>query len=268
MIDIIRSFIIGGIQGISEFLPISSSGHLVLIPYIFKWQYQGLLFDVMLHFGTLLAILAYFWRDWLEIIKSGFSHRRKIALESDKYPSSLLWQLVVASVPAAIAGYFLADLVEKYLHSPLLIAVNLIVFGLLLWLADRMIQKHESVRKMTFGKSFFVGLAQAVALMPGVSRSGITMTAGRLTGLSRKDSARYSFLLSAPAILGASIFEVKNITANDLNLVFLSGLIASTLFGFLAIKYLLQYLERGSFSVFVWYRIFVAAIIIALYFLR
>ena len=275
MIEIIRSVIIGGVQGISEFLPISSSGHLVLIPYIFKWDYNGLSFDIALHFGTVIAILAYFWKDWMGIIKSAVGSRQSAEkstansqLQTANYPPNFLWQILVASIPAAILGVFLNNYVETYLHSPLLIAFNLIVFGVILWLVDKKSKSTFDVRNTSYGRSFLVGCAQAIALIPGVSRSGITMTASRYFGLKRKDAARFSFLLATPAMIGAFLISAKDIVGNDLNLVFLLGVLSSTFFGFLAIKYLLKYLERGNFSVFVWYRIVLGIVIAAIYFVR
>lgn len=284
MIEIFRSIIIGGIQGISEFLPISSSGHLVLIPYVFKWDYNGLSFDIALHFGTVVAIIVYFWKDWMGIIASAIMPSRKLKVESRKlskyseikpngnpirqFPSNLLWQLLVASIPAAILGLFLDKYVEKYFHSPLLIAFNLIFFGIALWLFDKYAKETIFIKNVTYAQSFLIGCAQAIALFPGVSRSGITMTCSRYFGFSRKDAARFSFLLATPAMIGAFLISAKDIVGNDLNLVFLLGVLSSTIFGFFAIKYLLKYLERSNFSVFVWYRIILAVIIITVYFSR
>jgi len=268
MIEIIRSVIIGGVQGVSEFLPISSSGHLVLIPYLFKWDYNGLSFDIALHFGTAIAIIAYFWKDWMRIIKKTINPKYDTEYIEHDYPDNFLWKILVASIPAAILGVFLDKYVETYLHSPLLIAFNLIFFGLVLWLFDKHSKSSLIVKNVSYSQSFIVGCAQAIALMPGVSRSGITMTASRFFGLKRKDAARFSFLLATPAMIGAFLISAKDIVGNDLNLVFLLGVLSSTFFGFLAIKYLLKYLERGSFSVFVWYRIVLAIIITVIYFVR
>ncbi len=265
MIEIIRSIIIGGVQGISEFFPISSSGHLVLIPYIFKWDYSGLSYDVALHFGTAIAIIAYFWRDWIRIFSNafGFDKKNEISL-----PKNFLWQIMVASIPAAIAGFFLNDIVEQKLHSPLLIAFDLLFFGVVLWLVDKYSRSTNNIQHQSYGRSFLIGCSQAMALIPGVSRSGITISAARAVGINKKDAARISFLLSTPAVIGAFLFKIKDIEANDFNVAFIIGVISSTVFGFLAIKYLLKYLERGNFSVFVWYRVALAIIILAIFLLR
>ena len=268
MIEIVRSVIIGGVQGISEFLPISSSGHLVLIPFIFNWDYNGLSFDIALHFGTVIAILVYFWKDWLNIIKKTINPNCQIDNVEHDYPDNFFWKILVASIPAAVLGVFLDKYVETYLHSPLLIAFNLIFFGLVLWLVDKYSKSKMVVKNATYAQAFVVGCAQAIALMPGVSRSGITITASRYFGLNRKDAARFSFLLATPAMIGAFLISAKDIVGNDLNLVFILGVLSSTIFGFLAIKYLLKYLERGNFSVFVWYRVILAIVIITVYFVR
>lgn len=265
LIEVFRSFFIGAVQGISEFLPISSSGHLVLVPYIFNWQYDGLAFDVALHFGTVIAIIAFFWSDWINIIANAFNKKRyQEGIET--YPSNLLWQIAVASIPVAILGVVLNDYVEKYLHSPLLIAFDLIFFGIVLWLADKYSKKNNELSAISYNHSFWIGISQALALVPGVSRSGITMTAGRLGGLTKKDAARFAFLLATPAMLGAFVFKLKDIALSAVDLPFVVGVIASALFGFLAIKFLLKYLEKGSFVIFVWYRIIVATIVLFLYF--
>lgn len=277
MIEIIRSIVIGAVQGVSEFFPISSSGHLVLIPYIFKWNYEGLSFDVALHFGTAIAILAYFWRDWLKIISSAiFNLKFRIfnggkiinKISDSEYPSNFLWQILVASIPAAIVGFFLDDIVEEKLHSPLLIAFDLVIFGFLLWVVDKYSKKDRKPEKISYKQSFLIGCAQSIALFPGVSRSGITITASRALGLDREKAARFSFLLATPAMFGAFIFKAKDLVLDDFNWVFISGVIASGFFGFIAIKYLLQYLKGGSFAVFLWYRIAIAIIVAALYFVR
>jgi undecaprenyl-diphosphatase len=292
MIEIFRSIVIGGVQGISEFLPISSSGHLVLVPYVFKWDYQGLAFDVALHFGTAIAIVAFFWKDWMKIIANAINLNKKSKLlpadkhgknqssissnflerqsneQYDNLPQNLFWQIIIASVPAGIVGFLLNDYVEKYFHSPLLIAMDLIIFGIILWLVDKNSAKNTEIKNMSYGKSFLVGCAQAVALVPGVSRSGITITASRGLGLNRKEAAHFSFLLATPAMLGAFLFELKDLNISDLTLPFILGVISSTVFGFFAIKYLLKYLEKANFNLFVWYRIAIAVIIAAIYFAR
>jgi len=270
-IEIIKSLVLGGVQGISEFLPISSSGHLVILPYLLKWDYRGLSFDVALHFGTVIAIIVFFWKDWLTIVKLAFNKNCQLPTANCQpinYPNNLLWQILIASIPAALVGFLINDYVEIYLHSPLIIAANLIFFGLLLWVADRYCQSRLIIERSTFGKTLLVGIAQSIALIPGVSRSGITMIAGRAIGLNRKDSARFSFLLGTPAMVGAFLFEFKDISSEILSTSFFVAVLAAAFFGFIAIKYLLKYLEKGSFAVFAVYRFIIAATIITIYFLR
>jgi len=264
MIEIMRAAIIGVVQGVSEFLPISSSGHLVLIPYVFKWNYQGLAFDTALHFGTALAIVIFFWRDWLEIITAPF-HKKPAA---GQYPKDLLWHILVASIPAAIIGIAINDYVESTFHSPLLIAFDLVFFGWLLWYVDQRTKKSLSLSKISYQKSFLIGLAQSVALIPGVSRSGITMTSGRALGLDRPTAARYSFLIGTPAMLGAFFLEARKLSGEELAAPFWVGVICATIFGFTAIKYLLEYLKKSDFAIFLWYRVIIAALVLTIYLWR
>lgn len=295
MQEFFQSLVIGAIQGITEFLPISSSGHLVLVPYLFGWDYQGLSFDVALHFGTALAVIAYFRRDWIKIIAKGLrlkaegnsnlaSGLRPPALgfsaSSPRPPAlgkNLLWQILIASIPAAIAGILINDYVESTLHSPLLLAANLIIFGWLLWYADKRAafglwpsafahsistQGDLSLSKIGLRHALFIGLAQSLALVPGVSRSGITITAARSLGLNREAATRFSFLLGTPAIVGAFLYKFKDIDIALINLPFIVATLAAMVFGFLAIKYLLQYLRKSDFSVFLWYRVALAIIVL------
>jgi len=275
MLEILQTLIIGAIQGVTEFLPVSSSAHLVLTPYIFGWGYKGLDFDVALHFGTVIAIVCYFWKDWMIIIKSAVGSRQSAEddlanskQQTANYPKNLLWQIIIATIPAGIAGFLINDYVESNLHSPILLASNLVIFGIILYLVDRLVKKSNKLETIGFKQSFFVGLAQSLALIPGISRSGITMIASRSLGLKRESAARFSFLLGTPAMIGAFLFELKDLTLSDVRMPFILGIISSTIFGFLAIKYLLEYLKRGSFSVFMWYRIALAIIVVGIYLAR
>lgn len=270
MIETLHSIFLGAVQGITEFLPISSSGHLVVIPYLFKWKDNGLSFDVALHLGTTIAIIGFFWKDWVNIIGKAFGKKEILNdPEEDTYPNNFLWQIIIASIPAAIFGMILDKLAENYFHSSvILVSINLIIFGIILWAADKYSKNNQKTDQITYKQSFLVGLSQSLALVPGISRSGITMITSRGLGLDREKAARFSFLLSAPATLGAFIFKLKDMGASDINMVFFLGVLSSTVFGFWAIKYLLQYLKKGSFSVFMWYRIALAAIVIAVYLVR
>jgi len=267
--SLLQAFVLGVVQGIGEFLPISSSGHLVVVPYIFGWDYQGLGFDVALHMGTVLAILAYFWRDWMIIFSEALSPtdtpNRK---DNFKYPSNLLWIILIASIPAAIAGYFLQDLAEHALRNPLLVATMLLSFGLLLWIVDAAYKNQDKIENIGYGKGFLVGISQAVALFPGVSRSGVTATTGIFLGLSRESAMRFSFLLSTPAVVGAFILTLKDLSAASIDVAFLVAVVTSAVVGFLSIKYLLKYLANHSFTPFVIYRILLAVLIFLLYLIK
>jgi len=278
---ILHAIILGIIQGVAEFLPISSSGHLVITPYILNWSYQGLDFDIALHLGTIIAVIAYFWSDWIKIIgnainldsKSQPDFDKLIRVASDKkqkteYPHNLFWIIIFASIPAAIAGYFLENLAEHALRNPLLIAIFLAVFALLLWLAESVGNNTTKIKDIGYAKGFIVGVAQAIALFPGVSRSGVTTTAGLFLNLNRSDATKFSFLLATPAILGAFLVSLKNYSAVQIDLAFFIAVATSAIFGFLAIKYLLNFLEKHGFLPFVIYRLAVAAVVIGIYFLR
>lgn len=259
---IFQSIILGIVQGITEFLPISSSAHLVIVPALFGWEYNGLSFDIALHFGTLFAIVLYFWKDWVNIIASAIDHKNN----DDKlgYPPNLFWQLAIATIPAGIFGYLIADLVESKLHSLWLLAINLAVFGLVLYLVDRYTRTDKEIKDVKYKNSFFVGIFQAMALIPGVSRSGITMIGSRLVGLKRESAARFSFLLGTPAMVGAFLFDLKGISEIGLSWPLLFGFLSSMISGMVAIKFLLNWLKRADFSLFFYYRIGLALLLVGL----
>jgi undecaprenyl-diphosphatase len=257
-----QAAVLGALQGLTEFLPISSSAHLYLVPKMLGWRYQGLAFDVALHWGTLLALVAAFWRDWLGLA-TGLARRGA----AGAHARGLLARLVVASVPAAVAGVLLEDAATRYLRAPALQAAMLALFGLLLWLADRSPRGRAGAagadRLPGWGTSLFMGAAQAVALVPGVSRSGVTMSAGRASGLDRVAAARFSFLLATPITFGAGLLELRHLSS-DLPLATLAvGVVSAALVGWLAIRGLLGWLGRAGFGVFCAYRVALAALILA-----
>ncbi len=259
--DILQAVILGLVQGVGEFLPISSSAHLVLTPWLFGWPDQGLSFDVALHLGTLVAVVAYFWRDIIEVVICGLFQPRSL-------DGRLFWYLVVASIPGAVFGYLLENQAETVFRSPLLIALTLTLMGIGLWLADRKGGKTRDIEDITLMDSIIVGISQALAIIPGVSRSGITMSAGLLTGMKRETAARFSFLMSVPIIAGAALLKVPDLQPADFNLAFILGVLTAAVVGFLAIRFLLQYLRHGSYLLFTWYRILLAALVVAVFFLR
>ena len=252
-----EALILGIVQGLTEFLPVSSTAHLILFPWFFRWtgELDSLTFDIALHAGTLLALLVCFWRDWVDL----FLRKRR-----------LLAMILLASVPAGVAGLLLNDIVEHSLRSPYLISVSLVVFGCVMLIAETR-STGKSVEQISLMDALTIGIAQAIAILPGVSRSGITISAGLFRGVARESSARFSFLLSTPVIAGATLLHAKKLAANPadyhINL-FLVGFIASAVTGFAAIRFLLSFFRRHPMNVFAYYRFVLAAVIIAGLWLR
>ena len=261
MLTVFEALVLGIVQGLGEFLPISSSAHLVLVPWVFGWRYAGLTFDVALHIGTLISVVAFFWRDWISLIGNAISRR-------DRNEMLLFWYLAAATIPGAAAGFIFEEKAETVFRTPLLIAVMLMVMGIILYWVDRRAEKRKDILRVSLTDSILIGLSQAFAIIPGVSRSGVTMTAGRALGLTREAAARFSFLLSTPIIVGAGLFKVKDIAPGDINAAFLTGVITSAIVGFLSIGFLLRYLAERSFAVFVWYRFAAGLAVVALVLFR
>jgi undecaprenyl-diphosphatase len=264
---IFEAILLGIVQGFTEFLPISSSAHLVLLPWMFGWRgtlVDSLNFDVALHAGTLVAILAFFWRDWLDLFKRFFSGLGDGTWKSGE--GKLVWFIVLATIPAGVLGLKFEHVVEENFRNPLLIAVSLAVISIVMWAADRYTAKTAGIDRMTLGHSVFIGFAQALALVPGVSRSGITIIAGLLAGYTRESAARFSFLLSTPVIAGAAVLKLAKLhLAPGEALPFAMGTLFSALVGYLSIKFLLQYLIRHSLNIFVWYRLALACAVVLLW---
>lgn len=250
--------LLGLLQALGEFLPISSSAHLVLLPYFRGMEYQGLAFDVILHAATLLAVLLYFAKDWFVLVKEGLT---KPASKDGR----MLWYLAAATVPAGLAGLLFKDWAEHAFRNPLMMAACLMVFACVLWWADRK-GGHNDGRQITFKTLMLIGCAQALAIMPGVSRSGITITAALLLGLSRSASARISFLLSAPIIAGAAAVEIGHLSAADFTAPLIWGFVSAFLGALVVIGCLMKYIKTHSFNVFVYYRILLGLFIIGFYF--
>lgn len=260
--NILWAIFLGIIQGITEILPISSSAHLVLAPWFFKVPDQGLSFDVALHLGSLGAILFAFRGDWLEILKSTkglITARLKPQTQSQK----MIYLLGLASIPGALAGYFLDDLAESTLRSPLIIVGTLIFYGVVLILVDRFARKFKSFEKVGIKESVLIGLAQVLALVPGTSRSGVTITAGLLTGLNKEAAAKFSFMISAPIILGAGLVKIPDIpTAEIMAPYFWIGLFSAFISALWAIKFILKYVKTHSYNIFAYYRFGLAILIL------
>lgn len=258
---ILQAVIMGIVQGLGEFLPISSSAHLVLTPWLFGWDDPGLTFDVALHMGTLLAVVLYFWRDWLALLHDG-------ARLLPTMEGRLFWYLVVATIPGALFGYFMENWAETVFRTPILVGIMLIIMGAVLWLVDSKAPKRKRLTQVNLPDSVWIGISQALAIIPGVSRSGITMAAARLRGLNREAAARFSFLLSTPIIFGAGVMQLGKINPTQIDIPFLAGMAVSAVVGFLSIGFLLRYLTRHNFGIFVWYRFLLGATVIILALLR
>ena len=262
-----QAIVLAIVQGLTEFLPVSSTAHLTLFPWLFRWQDPGLTFDVALHVGTLVAVLLYFWRIWVELVTAA-AGLGKAGDPKDQQDRRLFWYLVVGTVPGAIVGYLLEHAAEEQLRQPTVIAAALIVVALLMWAGEHMGRREHTLGQVSFVDSLMVGVGQAFAVIPGVSRSGITMTAGLFRGMTRETAARFSFLLSTPIIAGAALkkgLEVhKEGLLPEMRVPFVVGIVVSGLVGYLVIGWLIRYLERRTFKIFVVYRIALGVVVLAL----
>jgi undecaprenyl-diphosphatase len=265
----IQALVMGIVQGLTEFLPVSSSGHLILVPWLLGWDDRfitSLAFSVMLHLGTLGALLVYFARDWMRLVRAFLDslRERRIAGDSDR---QLVWVLAIATVPAGAIGALLADPVEAATRRPAIVAVALVVGAGILWYADRVGRLDQGLEGVGFGGGLTIGFAQAIALIPGISRSGITISAGLLFGLNREAAARFSFLLAAPTIAGAGVFEGYRLVrgeslATPEPAALAVGVIASLVTGLLTIHWLLGWFRRHGSAIFVVYRVALAAFVL------
>jgi undecaprenyl-diphosphatase len=261
-----QALFLGILQGLTEFLPISSSAHLILAPWFFGWQdslVDSLTFDVALHAGTLLAILWYFWKDWAQLTLGFFRivGRGRI----DDFQERLILYLILATLPAAISGFALQDLIERSFRNPGLIVFPLVAVSFLMIYVEKRAQNRHPLDKITLSDSLLIGLAQALALLPGVSRSGITITAGLFRGYQREAATRFSFLLSTPAIAGAAFLQLRHLFRPGTDMdwtVFSVGFVASAIMGYLSIAFLMRYLRQHTLNLFAAYRLALAAVII------
>lgn len=267
--ELFQAFILGMVQGLGEFLPISSSAHLIITPWLFNWPDQGLAFDVALHWGTLLAVVTYFRQDIWLLAKGFFHSLRKSTRDMESNPyQKLSWLIILATIPAAVIGKLLESQVETAFRNPLLIAGTMSVAGIILYLADRYGEKIKNLNHTTKKNALIIGLSQAIAVIPGISRSGATMIAGLSQGLTRQDAARFSFLMSVPIILGAGLLKLPEIAEIENQAQVLVGFASAAVFGFLSIKFLMKYISNKSFAIFTWYRLAFAALIVIVYFIR
>ncbi len=260
--EIYQALILGIVQGLTELLPISSSAHLAIIPWMLNWQGIPEWFDVALHFGTLLAIGIFFFKDWLKLLEGGY----KYAIKKEKtFEGKMFWYIVLATIPGGIIGFLLDKFVGDALSTPIIIAIALIIMGIVLYIVDKKAKSVTEYKDMTLKQTFLIGVSQALAFIPGVSRSGITMTMGRTLGVKREAAAKYSFMLSAPIVLAATIFKLKDFV---FNLPFFIGVLSSFIVGIVVIKFLLEYLKKGSFKYFALYRILFGALIIIFWIIK
>lgn len=261
--NISEAVILGIVQGLGEFLPISSSAHLILAPWFFGWQDPGLAFDVALHFGTLLAVLLYFGKDWVTIVLEAV--RRGKRDNSISFPRGFLWMLALATIPAALTGYFFEHYAETAFRHPLLIAATLSGLGLILYLADKFCVQEKNIGQISWNEAVLIGLAQALAIIPGISRAGSTITVARLLRIDRVSAARFSFFLSTPIILGASMLKLKAFFEAGIGWPEVIGVVTSAVVGYLAIASLIRFVGKVSYRVFFWYRLALSLLIVAVW---
>lgn len=261
MISAFQAIVLGIVQGLTEFLPVSSSAHLILVPWLFKWpEDPGLAFDVVLHLGTLLALLVFYWREWLDMALS--------IANGNRAQRRLLFLLIVASVPGAIIGVLLEKQAETIFRSPVLIAGTLAILGVFLWAGDAYGSRKRKIDQITFLDAILVGLSQALAIIPGVSRSGATITTARFLGIEREDAANFSFLMATPIIAGAGLIEARKFIHSGLTAQLGWGFAASAVFGLIAIFGLLKFVRTHSYRSFAIYRIALALLVVAVAFAR
>ncbi len=280
----IQAIILGIVQGLTEFIPISSSAHLIIVPWLFRWSDPGLPFDLALHLGTLIALLWFFAADWVRLVRAGVSSivERKIGNDSDR---RLAWLLIIGTIPGGIAGLLGESKIEELFHQPnapytlgamVAVAIIMALLGTALFVADRIAQHLRGLNQVSLKDAVVIGLSQALAIFPGVSRSGSTITAGLALGLNRETAARFSFLLSTPIVLGAGLKSLLDVhrelatgamVQSDLPL-FAIGFVAAAVSGYLCVKFLLRFLQKNSTDIFVYYRWLLAVLIIVVAFVR
>lgn len=267
-----QAIILAIVQGLTEFLPVSSTAHLAIIPRLLGWTDQGLGFDIALHAGTLIAVIVFFFKDWVAIVGNGLGFRINAARPDENNPR-LLWYLVAGSIPVGVAGLLLKKYAEGAWRNFYVIGAMLIIVGLVMAAADYFGQNRKNLSEMTWADALAVGIAQALAVVPGTSRSGITISAGRFRDISRESAARFSFLLSTPAIAAAALQDARELihaggVPPDMRLPYAAGVVVSALVGMAVIAFFLNYLRNHTFRVFVWYRVIFGIILVALAFFR
>ena len=258
----LQVIILAIVQGLTEFLPISSSGHLVLVPYFFDWQDQGLAFDVAVHFGSLLAVILFFRRDIAGLVRGGF---QVLGGTVNTIESRLALGIALGTIPAALAGLLFMDWIEANLRSPKVIVATLAGYAVLMILADRYGKREREISSVRIGDAFLIGIAQALALVPGTSRSGVTITAGRFLGFERQDAARFSFLLAVPVILLATGYSLLGLLQQEAPVPWAQlaiGVAVSAIVAYLAIDFFMRFVSRIGLLPFAIYRFALVAIIL------
>ncbi len=261
-----QAAILGVVQGLTEFLPVSSSGHLILVPYFLDWPLQSLSFDIATHTGTLLAIVVYFHRDLRDLLV-GFFTGKPVSMDPDFAPRPMAWSIALGTIPAGLVGLFFKDWIEGNLRSPYVVAGTTLVYGILLYIADRIGRKERLIGQLGLADALVIGCAQALALVPGTSRSGVTITAALLLGFTRPAAARFTFLLIVPISVLVAAKDAKELVEAGVGAAELApmavGLVTSAVVGYAVIAWLLSWLRSRSLNVFVVYRIALAAVILA-----
>ena len=272
MLDILSAIILGAVQGISEFLPISSSGHLVLVPALLGIE-TGLAFDTILHIGTLVAIFTFFWKDIINLIKGFILSIIDLTEGVDIFKRELhrvpekrfAWLIIVGTIPTGIMGILLKDAIETIFRGTLFVGIFLLVTAAVLYYSERHSSGQITQKDMSFKQALIVGICQGLAVFPGISKSGSTIASGLCLGLNREYAARYSFLLSIPAVIGAGLIQIKDIATLDASVsVLLAGFISSVIFGYLSIKLLMKMIKGWSLDIFAYYCTIIGIITIIL----
>lgn len=265
--SLVESIILGIVQGVGEFLPISSSAHLILVRFLFNMNAADpgfeKAFDVALHFGTLIAVLFVFYKDWLKLFGGAI---KNIGSKEKTFEGKMFWYLVIATIPGALVGFVFEDIIDSVVRgNVLIISLLLAIMGVLIFLGDKWAEIHYKnplkYEQLGLKETFIIGLSQALAIIPGFSRSGTTILSARLMGVSREAAAKFTFLLSTPIIFGAAIIKAPALMAN-FNIIIIVGIVTAAIVGILSIKFLLRYIKKNDFTIFAYYRVIIAIIVV------
>lgn len=272
---ILQTIILGIVQGITEFFPISSSGHLIAIRYLFNFglgdSKTELVFDIALHFGTFMAIFIFFFKDFWKMITEGFKFKGKdgkFSFNNLKHEGKIMWYIVAACIPAGVMGILFEDIIDRYIRTPLVVAISMAVMGVIMYFVDKYSKSETDIEHLNLKQAMGVGIGQMFAMIPGFSRSGTTMTAARAMKIDRKSAAKFSFLLGAPVMFGAAVLALKDLTMEMINIQFILGVVVSFVVGMIAIKALMNIVEKIGFGGFAIYRVLLALVIIVTWIIR